>query len=74
MTAIRQRAFPITLILIALAAVPGCRRGEEETITIKPVAFTPEQVQAMKTEDQRVDQEEGGAERVTRPANARKVR
>lgn len=52
--------------LTGLAVLGGCQQADD-TITIAPAAFTEEQVQAIKTQDQLVDEEEGGAARVTRP-------
>ena len=54
------------LALPVLALLGGCQKADN-TISIAPAAFTEAEVQAIRSQDQIINDEEGGGARVTRP-------
>ena len=53
--------------------VAGCRGGESDALAITKIEIDDEQAAAIRSHDQRVDEEEGGAAKVTRPTKGAKV-
>lgn len=54
-------------------ALPGCGSGESDTLAITKIDLTDEQAAEIRSRDQIVDEEEGGAQKVIRGTKATKV-
>lgn len=54
-------------LLLAVCAGSGCEGGSGATTAPGPVQLTPEQAEAIKKQDEQIQNEEGGPDKVTQP-------
>ena len=65
MRRIGNRCGLVAVLLGGLALGSGCGQGDD-TIAIEPGKFTEEEVKAIRSQDDLVNEEEGGAAKITR--------
>jgi hypothetical protein len=69
-----MRTIVLSMLLLAAAGLAGCGGDSAPAIPDKPISLTKEQAEAIAREDAKIQDEEGGPAKVTKPQGKSKRR